>query len=100
MVHFSRDRIFCAGFRTDRVLHIFNAAVPGRDSTVLRMGKTRHSSDGQKGLVSSLASTPDARYFAVGTYAPGSIYVYDDRAGNFSDHTVLNGLCVVAGAGW
>ena len=95
VVHFSGDRIFCAGFRTDRVLHIFDAAVPGRDSTVLRLGKTRHSSDGQKGIVSALASTPDARYFCVGTYAPGSIYVYDDRAGHFSDHTVLNGLCVV-----
>ena len=97
VVHFScaGDRILCGGFRSDRVLHVFDAAVPGRDSTVIRLGKTRHSTDGQKGLVSALASTEDGRYFAVGTYAPGSIYVYDDRAGHFSNHTVLNGLCVV-----
>lgn len=97
VVHFSCDgkRIVCGGFRSDRVIHIFDLAVPGRDSTVLRLGKTRRSTDGQKGLVSALASTHDGRYFAVGTYAPGSIYIYDDRSGHFPNNTVLNGLCVV-----
>lgn len=96
VVHFGAgNRILCGGFPSDRVLHIFDAAVPGRDSTVLRLGKTRHSSDGQKGLVSALSSTADGRFFAVGTYSPGSIYVYDNRAGHFSNQTVLNGLCVV-----
>lgn len=97
MVHFSTDgkRIVCGGFRTDRVLHLFDLAVPGRDSTVLRLGKTRRSTDGQKGLVSALASTHDGRYFAVGTYSPGSIYIYDDRSGHFPNNTVLNGLSVV-----
>lgn len=97
VVEFSTDsqRLFCGGFRSDRVIHIFDVAVPGRDSTVLRLGKTRRSTDGQKGLVSVLALTHDDRYFGVGTYAPGSIYVYDNRAGHFSDHTVLNGLCIV-----
>ena len=89
------QRIITGGFRSDRVLHMFDVAVPGRDSTVLRLGKTRRSSEGQKGLVSAIACAPDARYFAVGTYAPGSMYVYDDRAGHFPQTTLLNGLCVV-----
>ena len=95
VVTFSLDgqRILCGGLRSDRVIHIFDVAVPGRDSTVLHLGKTRRSSDGQKGLVSAIAMAP--RYFCVGTYAPGSIYVYDDRTGHFSNHAILNGLCVV-----
>lgn len=97
VVMFSNDgqRLVCGGFRSDRVLHVFDLAVPGRDSTTLRLGKTRRSTDGQKGLVSALACAPDARYFGVGTFAPGSIYIYDDRAAHFSNQTVLNGLCVV-----
>eukprot|EP00977_Amphora_coffeiformis_P024081 scaffold15034_cov181-Amphora_coffeaeformis.AAC.13 len=97
VVSFSVDgqRILCGGFRTDRVIHMFDVAVPGRESTILRLGKTRRSTDGQKGLVSAIASTHDARYFCVGTYSPGSIYIYDDRAGNFPNNTIMNGLCVV-----
>ena len=49
------QKILAAGFRTDRTIHIFDAAVPGRDSTILHLGKTRRSSDGQKGLVSALS---------------------------------------------
>ena len=94
---FSPDgqRLFATGFRTDRSIHVFDIARPGRDSTVLHLGKTRRSSDGQKGLVSALASTTDSRVFAVGTYSPGSIYVYDDRTGQQPTGTILNGLCVV-----
>ena len=89
------DRIWASGFRTDRTIHIFDTARPGRDSMTLHLGKTRRSSDGQKGLVSSLASSPDNRVFAVGTYSPGSIYVYDDRTGQLPTGTILNGVCVV-----
>ena len=97
VVTFSLDgqRILCGGFRTDRVIHMFDLALPGRESTILRLGKTRRSTDGQKGLVSAIASTHDAKYFCVGTYSPGSIYIYDDRAGNFPNNTIMNGLCVV-----
>jgi WD40 repeat protein len=90
------QRIGAAGFRTDRTIHVFDTARPGRDSlTVLRLGKTRRSSDGQKGLVSALTSSPDSRIFAVGTYSPGSIYVYDERTGQLPTGTILSGICVV-----
>lgn len=95
VVEFSKDgqQIFCAGFRTDRTIHVFETAIPGRDSTVLRLGKTRRSRDGQKGLVSAL-DMRDSSMVAVGTYAPGSIYIYDLRTGQPSG-TILEGTCVV-----
>jgi WD40 repeat protein len=99
VVEFSDDgqKILCSGFRTDRTIHIFETAIPGRESTILRLGKTRRSSDGQKGLVSavSFGGTANKQLFAVGTYAPGSIYVYDFRAGQQATGTILSGLCVV-----
>jgi len=97
VVAFSSDgqKVVTAGFRTDRIIHVFDTAVPGRESIVLHLGKTRRSSDGQKGLVSAMEFAKDARIFCVGTYAPGSIYVYDDRMGQQPSGTVLNGLAVV-----
>lgn len=101
VVEFSRDgqKILCGGFRTDRTIHIFDTATPGRDSTVLRLGKTRRSSDGQKGLVSSACfgggGAGQQDLLAVGTYSPGSIYVYDFRAGQQPSGTIVSGLCVV-----
>jgi telomerase Cajal body protein 1 len=96
VVTFSNDgqKILCAGFRTDRTIHMFDTAIPGRDSTLFRLGKTRRSRDGQKGLVSAVCFR-DSSIFAVGTYAPGSIYVYDFRTGQQPSGTILNGLCVV-----
>ena len=38
------DKLATGGFRTDRSLHVFDVGIPGRDSTVLRLGKTRRSS--------------------------------------------------------
>lgn len=93
--HPSGTQLVASGFRSDRTLHVFDTAVPGRESTVWRLGKTRRSSDGQKGLVSSLAYAPDGKYVAVGTYAPASIYVYDHRSGSTPSGTVLDGTCVV-----
>lgn len=95
VVEFSLDGryIWTGGFRTDRFLHLFDLAIPGRDSTVLKLGKTRRSSDGQKGLVSTIAPGPGV--VAVGTYAPGSIYVYDDRASQLPTGTIWNGICIV-----
>lgn len=99
VVEFSDDgqKILCGGFRTDRTIHIFETAIPGRESTILRLGKTRRSSDGQKGLVSAACFGGGAskKIFAVGTYSPGSIYVYDLRAGQQATGTILSGLCVV-----
>jgi len=100
VVSFSPDgqHVYAGGFRSDRTIHVFDTAVPGRDSTVLRLGKTRRSSDGQKGLVSAMAFSPRIynHVFCVGTYAPGSIYVYDERlpSGNAAA-IVLQGVCVV-----
>lgn len=92
------QRIVAGGFRTDRVLHVFDTAIPGRESTTLRLGKTRRSRDGAKGLVSALAWGGDSgngRLLCVGTYAPGSIYVYDDRTGTTPSGAILDGVCVV-----
>ena len=97
---FSPDgcRIYAGGFSSDRVIHVFETSIPGRDSTTLRLGKTRRSPDGQKGLVSAMAFSPRTHnhVFCVGTYAPGSIYVYDERlsSGNPAA-TLLQGVCVV-----
>ena len=98
------NRIFAAGFKTDRTIHVFDTAIPGRDSEILRLGKTRRSTDGQKGLVSAL-SFPDGKnffagnsnIFAVGTCSPGSIYIYDDRkpSGNAAAVVLNSGVCVV-----
>lgn len=101
VVRFSNDGriILAAGFRTDRVIHTFNADTPGRSTSMLRLGKTRHSSDGQKGLVSAVSfasvnNNSTNTLVAVGTYAPGSIYIYDLRAGLLPSGTVWNGICI------
>jgi WD40 repeat protein len=96
VVSFSSDgqRVMAAGFRSDRVIHVFDTATPGRDSTCLRLGKTRRSSDGQKGHVSALTFSSNERVFCVGTYSPGSIYVYDERTGQQPSATILNGVVV------
>jgi WD40 repeat protein len=92
----SGTKIAAGGYRTDRTLHLFDVAVPGRESTVLRLGKTRRSSDGQKGMVSSMTFSMDDKCLALGTYAPGSIYVYDCRQERPSGSVLSNsGICVV-----
>jgi WD40 repeat protein len=104
IVSFSPDgqRIFAAGFKSDRVIHVFDTNVPGRDSTELRLGKSRRSSDGQKGLLSALAFSPvgsTKAVFCVGTYAPGSIYLYDDRLSSGQASVLLNGGVSIVGHG-
>jgi WD40 repeat protein len=73
--------VVTGGFRTDRMLQLFDLNRPGREANVvLKLGKTRRSKDGQKGLVSALAvANLDPNLLAVGTYAPGTIYLYDLR---------------------
>ena len=107
VVAFSPDgaTIYTGGFRTNRLLHVFDLAVPGRVSTVLRLGKTRRSSDGQKGIVSAVAtknastttttSAGNNNLLCVGTYSPGSIYLYDTRSGNLPTGTILEGMSLV-----
>jgi len=102
VVSFSEDggRIFAAGFRTDRTLHVFRTELPGRESDVLRLGKTRRSKDGQKGMISAVAfpQLHNPSIFAVGCYSPGSVYIYDDRMPSEDNPagTVLHGgICVV-----
>lgn len=105
IVTFTPDgsRIFTSGFQTDRTVHIFDTNIPGRDSSILRLGKTRRSKDGQKGIISAL-SFPDGNsnffghnIFAVGTFSPGSIYIYDDRqsAGDPAGVVMHGGVCIV-----
>ena len=101
VVAFTNDgqHIICGGFHTDRTLHVFDTSIPGRDSTTLQLGKTRRSSDGQKGLISSICfgggTSLSSSIFAVGTYSPGSIYLYDLRTPHQPTGTILNGHCMV-----
>jgi WD40 repeat protein len=108
VVTFTPDgsRIFAAGFKTDRMIQVFDTAIPGRDATTLRLGKTRRSKDGQKGIVSALAfpngnnmlcGTGKSNVFAVGAYSPGSIYIYDDRrpSGDPAGTILHGGMCIV-----
>jgi len=76
------QKLVTGGLRTDRLLHVFDVNRPGRDHAppLLKLGKTRRSKDGQKGLVSAMAYSEHKGVIAVGTYSPGSIYLYDLRA--------------------
>lgn len=114
VVEFSPDgrRIYGTGFKTDRTIAVFDTSIPGREGMVARLGKTRRSSDGQKGIPSAMAfpkcSTSDgtssagpSNVFAVGSYSPASIYIYDDRMANFrpAGTIVLHGGLTVVGHG-
>ncbi len=91
------QQIVTGGFRTDRMLQIFDLNRPGRDPTiVLKLGKTRRSKDGQKGLVSSLTVEKiQQNLLAVGTYSPGSIYLYDLRTQSAPvSEIIVDGTCI------
>ena len=90
VVAFSSDgsKVYGTGFRSDRTIAVFDVSIPGKDGMIVRLGKTRRSADGQKGVPSALAfpggSFGGARggggpsnVFAVGTFSPASIYIYD-----------------------
>ena len=109
------QHIVTGGFATDRMIQIFDLNKPGRDALhTVKLGKTRKSKDGQKGLVSAITSasrnlsgtttatgTPYHNLLAIGTYSPGSIYLYDTRcykAGDVSTimtAATISGTCVV-----
>jgi WD40 repeat protein len=91
------QHLVTGGFRTDRMLQVFDLNRPGRDaSSIMKLGKTRRSKDGQKGLVSALATSDETNILAVGTYSPGSIYLYDLRAQSTEvAEIVVSGTCVV-----
>ena len=71
------SRVYGTGFRSDRTIAVFDTSVPGRDGCIARLGKTRRSRDGQKGVPSALAFPDGGRgptgVFAAGTYSPASI---------------------------
>mmetsp|Transcript_8950 Transcript_8950/g.13011 ORF Transcript_8950/g.13011 Transcript_8950/m.13011 type:complete len:378 (-) Transcript_8950:527-1660(-) len=98
-VKFSLDglNLVCGGFPKDRYLSVFDINRPGKNSMVWRLGKTRRSSDGQKGLVSSISYTQFSPHvLAVGTYTPGSIYLYDIRASSaVATFSHLNAMALV-----
>ena len=112
VVEFSPDgtRILGTGFKSDRTICVFDTSIPGKDGMIVRLGKTRRSNDGQKGIPSSIAFPKNndsgggpMNVFAVGTYSPSSIYIYDDRCRN-SNFTpagtiVLHGGLTVVGHG-
>ncbi|GAA5855811.1 hypothetical protein JCM8547_000366 [Rhodosporidiobolus lusitaniae] len=67
--------LYC-GF--DNAIEIFDVSVPGAAGFRLNTSKTRSSRDGQKGIVSSLASSysNSSHFLAAGTFS-GSIGLYD-----------------------
>lgn len=110
VVEFSPDgsRIYGTGFKSDRTIAVFDTAIPGRECQILRLGKTRRSADGQKGIPSAIAfpkssgENGPSNVFAVGTYSPASIYIYDDRMASSSGPAgtiVLHGGLTVVGHG-
>jgi len=109
VVEFSPDgrRIYATGFKSDRTIAVFDTSIPGRDGMIARLGKTRRSSDGQKGIPSSIAFPKcsvdgPSNVFALGTYSPSSIYIYDDRMSSHfqpAGTIVLHGGLTVVGHG-
>jgi len=109
VVEFSPDgrRIYGSGFKSDRTIAVFDTSIPGRDGMIARLGKTRRSSDGQKGIPSSIAFPKrsvdgPSNVFALGTYSPASIYIYDDRMSSHfqpAGTIVLHGGLTVVGHG-
>ena len=108
VVEFSPDgrRVLGTGFRSDRTIAIFDVGIPGREGVIARLGKTRRSKDGQKGIPSALAFPKYGEsgggpnnVFAVGTYSPASIYIYDDRTNIPASEIVLHGGLAVVGHG-
>eukprot|EP00956_Cyclotella_meneghiniana_P008886 scaffold12152_cov52-Cyclotella_meneghiniana.AAC.4 len=115
IVEFSPDgsKIYGTGFKTDRTIAVFDTSIPGREGQILRLGKTRRSADGQKGIPSALAfpnnncsggggggNNGPSNVFAVGAYSPASIYIYDDRMASSPAGTiVLHGGLTVVGHG-
>jgi WD40 repeat protein len=76
---FSPDgqQIYC-GF--EHAVHVFHTARPGRDSTMRKTTPTRSSRKGQKGLISTLAVTPDGSVYAAGSYS-ASVGLYSCAEG-------------------
>jgi len=110
VVEFSPDgsKIYGTGFKSDRTIAVFDTSLPGREGMIARLGKTRRSHDGQKGIPSALAfpkcegAGGPSNVFAVGTYSPASIYIYDDRMSNGykpAGTIVLHGGLTVVGHG-
>jgi len=124
VVAFSPDgsKIYGTGFKSDRTIVVFDTCIPGREGLIARLGKTRRSKDGQKGIPSSIAFPKGGgggdgttggsnggggcgpfspNVFAAGTYSPASIYIYDDRMSNHhsSGTIVLHGGLAVVGHG-
>ena len=108
VVEFSPDgsRIYGTGFRSDRTIAVFDTSIPGREGQILRLGKTRRSADGQKGIPSAIAfpkcsdGNGPSNVFAIGAYSPASIYIYDDRTATGPAGTiVLHGGLTVVGHG-
>lgn len=64
----------------NRAIRIFDVAVPGKSCTTISTAATRRSKDGQRGMMSALAASPDGGILAAGSYR-GSLHLYDLRTG-------------------
>jgi WD40 repeat protein len=71
------EQIYC-GF--EHAVHVFQTARPGRDSIMRKTTPTRKARQGLKGLVSTLAVTPDGSVYAAGSYS-ASVGLYSCAQG-------------------
>lgn len=71
------ELIYC-GF--EHSVHVFQTARPGRDSIVRKTTPTRKARKGLKGLISTLAVTPDGSVYAAGSYG-ASVGLYSSSQG-------------------
>ncbi|SCV67852.1 BQ2448_5463 [Microbotryum intermedium] len=60
----------------DNALEIFDVSVPGAEGVRIPTSPTKKSRSGQKGIISSLAISPDATLIAAGSFS-GSVGLYD-----------------------
>ncbi len=72
------EQIYC-GF--EHTVHIFQTARPGRDSIMRKTTPTRKARQGLKGLISTLAVTPDGSAYAAGSYS-ASVGLYSCAQGD------------------
>lgn len=71
------EQIYCG---MEHVVHVFQTARPGRESIMRKTTRTRKARQGLKGLISTLAVTPDGSVYAAGSYS-ASVGLYSTAQG-------------------
>ncbi|KAJ9101840.1 hypothetical protein QFC21_003180 [Naganishia friedmannii] len=68
----------------DTAIEVFDFSQPGAEGSRIKLSPSRKSKDGQKGIVSAIAFSPDTSsgMFAVGTFKGGRISCYSEDTGD------------------